>query len=77
MLFVYNFRRNEGKVEINCKKSFIVYGLSYNGNGYLRGFYDRIKQKKGSGKVIIATARKMLNIIYDTLKNDWVFKIEW
>lgn len=35
---------------------------------------DRIKHKKGSGKAIIATARKMLSIIYDTLKNDWVFE---
>lgn len=43
-------------------------------NKHLRDFYDRIKHKKGSGKAIIATARKMLSIIYDTLKNDWVFK---
>lgn len=43
-------------------------------NRYLRSFYDRIKHKKGSGKAIIATARKMLSIIYDTLKNDWVFE---
>jgi transposase len=43
-------------------------------NGYLRSFYDRLKRKKGSGKAIIATARKMLEIIYDTLMNEWVFK---
>lgn len=43
-------------------------------NEYLRGFYLRLKQKKGSGKAIIATARKVLEIIYDTLKNDWVFE---
>lgn len=43
-------------------------------NSYLRSFYQRLKQKKGSGKAIIATARKMLCIIYDTLKNDWVFE---
>jgi transposase len=43
-------------------------------NDYLRGFYQRLKDKKGSGKAIIATARKMLEIIYDTLKNDWVFE---
>jgi len=42
-------------------------------NQYLRNFYLRLKQKKGSGKAIIATARKMLGIIYRTLKNDWVF----
>ena len=41
---------------------------------YLRKFYDRIKGKKGSGKAIIATAKKMLCIIYKTLKNNWVFE---
>jgi len=41
---------------------------------YLRRFYDRIKSKKGSGKAIIATAKKLLGIIYKTLKNDWVFE---
>lgn len=43
-------------------------------NSYLRNFYNRLKQKKGSGKAIIATARKMLSIIYDTLKNNWIFE---
>jgi len=41
---------------------------------YLRSFYDKIKAKKGSGKAIIATSRKMLGIIYNTLKNNWVFE---
>lgn len=41
---------------------------------YLRKFYDRIKARKGSGKAIIATAKKMLSIIYKTLKNNWVFE---
>lgn len=41
---------------------------------YLRRFYDRIKARKGSGKAIIATARKLLGIIYNTLKNDWMFE---
>lgn len=41
---------------------------------YLRNFYERIKQNRGSGKAIIATARKLLNIIYAALKNDWVFE---
>lgn len=40
---------------------------------YLRTFYNRLKAKKGSGKAIIATARKLLTIIYNTLKNNWVF----
>jgi transposase len=41
---------------------------------YLREFYLRLKTKKGSGKAIIATARKLLGIIYQTLKNDWIFE---
>lgn len=41
---------------------------------YLRKFYDRIKSKKGSGKAIIATAKKLLGVIYQTLKNDWIFE---
>jgi len=43
-------------------------------NPYLRSFYERLKSKKGSGKAIIATSRKLLTIIYRTLKNDWVFE---
>jgi hypothetical protein len=30
--------------------------------------------KKGMGKAIIATARKLLTIIYRTLKNNWIFE---
>jgi len=41
---------------------------------YLRRYYERIKSHRGSGKAIIATARKFLGIIYNTLKNDWVFE---
>jgi len=41
---------------------------------YLRSFYDKIKEKKGAGKAIIGTSRKMLGIIYNTLKNNWVFE---
>jgi len=40
---------------------------------YLKSFYNRIKDRRGAGKAIIATARKLLAIIYDTLKNGWVF----
>jgi len=43
-------------------------------NPYLRDFYMKLKAKKGSGKAVIATARKLLTIIYRTLKNDWVFE---
>jgi len=42
-------------------------------NEYLRRFYLKLKAKKCTGKAIIATARKMLEIIYRTLKNGWVF----
>ncbi len=41
---------------------------------YLKAFYERIKTKKGGGKAIIATSRKMLGIIYNTLKNNWIFE---
>ena len=41
---------------------------------YLDKFYHHIKAKRGSGKAIIATARKFLNTIFYTLKNDWVFE---
>lgn len=41
---------------------------------YLRRFYEKLKAKKGGGKAIIATSRKMLGIIYNTLKNNWVFE---
>ena len=43
-------------------------------NPYLRGFYLKLKAKKGSGKAIIATSRKLLTIVYRTLKNNWVFE---
>ena len=41
---------------------------------YLQKFYCRIKRMRGSGKAIIATARKFLGIIYNTLKNKWIFE---
>lgn len=41
---------------------------------YLDAFYQRLKRKKGSGKAIIATSRKLLTIIYDALKNDLIFE---
>ena len=40
---------------------------------YLKAYYDRIRLRRGSGKAIIATARKLLAIVYDTLKNGRVF----
>jgi len=41
---------------------------------YLRAFYEQVKARRGSGKAIIATARKLLGIIYNTLKHSWVFE---
>lgn len=41
---------------------------------YLRKFYDRIKAKKGSGKAIIATSKKLLGIIYMTLKENIIYE---
>ena len=43
-------------------------------SGYLNAFYRRIRERRGAGKAIIATARKLLAIIYDTLRNGWVFE---
>lgn len=43
-------------------------------SGYLNACYRRIKDRRGAGKAIIATARKLLKIIFDTLKNRWVFE---
>ena len=43
-------------------------------SGYLNAFYRRIRQRRGTGKAIIATARKLLAIIYETLKNGWIFE---
>jgi transposase len=40
---------------------------------YLKQYYERIKERRGSGKAIIATARKFLGIIYQTLKHKWMF----
>jgi len=53
---------------VQCTLSAIRY------SGYLNAFYRRIKDRRGSGKAIIATARKLLTIIYNTLKNKWVFE---
>ncbi|MEZ6098156.1 MAG: IS110 family transposase [Pirellulaceae bacterium] len=41
---------------------------------YLHDFYEHIKKTRGAGKAIIATARKLLNTIFHTLKNGWVFE---
>ena len=38
---------------------------------YLKRYYEKIKTRRGTGKAIIALARKLLGIIYRTLKNKW------
>jgi len=42
-------------------------------SSYLKKYYEQIKVRRGHGKAKIAAARKFLSIIYNTLKNDWVF----
>lgn len=43
-------------------------------SSYLKQFYEKIKRKRGAAKAIIATAKKLLSVIYHTLKNKWVFE---
>jgi transposase len=40
---------------------------------FLQRFYERIQRRRGTGKAIVATARKLLTIVYYTLKNHWLF----
>jgi len=41
---------------------------------YLHCYYERIRARRGTGKAIIALARKFLGVIYHTLKNNWTFE---
>ena len=43
-------------------------------NPTLRNFYQRIRRRRGTGKAIFAAARKLLTIVYYTLKNNWIFR---
>jgi len=40
---------------------------------FLKTFHEGIRRRRGTGKAIVATARKLLTIVYYALKNDWVF----
>jgi transposase len=40
---------------------------------YLHKFFEKVKARRSAGKAIIATARKLLGIIYHTLKEKWMF----
>ena len=42
-------------------------------SSYLAKFYHRIQARRGTGKAIIALAKKFLGVIYHTLKNNWIF----
>ena len=41
---------------------------------FLGEYHERMKRKKGGGKANIALARKLLGIIYRTLRNEWEFE---
>lgn len=41
---------------------------------FLAEYHERLKRKKGGGKANIALARKLLGIVYRTLRNEWVFE---
>lgn len=41
---------------------------------HLDRYYEGIRARRGTGRAIIALARKFLGVIYRTLKNDWVFE---
>ncbi len=43
-------------------------------NPYLKQFHTAIKIRRGGPKANIALARKLLEIIYRTLKNNWIFE---
>ena len=41
---------------------------------YLSRFHDSVKSRRGGAKANIALARKFLDIVYKTLKNNWLFE---
>jgi transposase len=41
---------------------------------YLQRYYERIKARRGTGKAIVALARKFLGIIYRTLKENLIWE---
>ena len=43
-------------------------------NPYLEEFYQRIKARRGAGKAIVALARKFLNTVFYTLRDQLVFE---
>jgi hypothetical protein len=64
-----------GKVRLFFRLLLILrWGTSGITNKALQGMIGGTPWSNGSGKAIIATARKMLEIIYNTLKHDLVFE---
>ena len=55
------------KYLIKCANITIMY------NPILADFYHRIKSRRDFGKAIVASARKLLAIVYATLINGWYF----
>jgi transposase len=53
---------------------FSVFLLLKRYSSYLDAHYQRIKNRRGAPKAIIALARKFLDIIYKTLKYKWTFE---
>ena len=41
---------------------------------YLNAFHEAVKSQRGGANVNIALARKFLDIVYKTLKNNWIFE---
>ena len=41
---------------------------------YLHAFHESVKSRRGGAKANIALARKFLDIVYRTLKNNWMFE---
>jgi hypothetical protein len=39
----------------------------------LANYYERIRRRRGTDRAIIVLARKLLGIIYHTLRHNWVF----
>jgi hypothetical protein len=53
--------------------SFVKVSVSIKHNEILKQFYNKLRSNKGHGKAIIATVRKLLNLIFHTLKYSWYF----
>ena len=41
---------------------------------YLNAFHESVKSRRGGAKANIVLARKFLDIVYKTLKNNWIFE---